>query len=135
MPAVSGVDFIVQVNTGTEAAPVWTAVGGQRGATLNMGTDEIDTTSKDSAGWHEGLPSIRNWSLDFDALLIQGDAGLTALENMFMNHTQVQVRLSTPSAATYTGKATLTDFSYEGPHDGEATASGSLTGTGALTKA
>lgn len=135
MPAVSGVSFIVQVNTGTDAAPVWTAVGGQREATLNMSTDEIDTTSKDSQGWHEGLPSLRNWSLDFDALLIQGDAGLEALENAFMNQTQVQVRLATPSGATYTGKATLTDFSYEAPYDGEATASGSLTGTGALTKA
>lgn len=135
MPAVSGVDFIVQVNTGTDAAPVWTPVGGQRGATLNMSTDEIDVTSKDSNNWHEGLPSIRNWSLDFDALLIQGDAGLTALENAFMGQTQVQVRLATPSGSTYTGKATLTDFSYEAPYDGEATASGSLTGTGALTKA
>lgn len=134
MPAVSGVDFLVKVNTGTEGAPVWTAVAGQRGATLNMSTDEINVTSKDSGGWHEGLPAIRNWSIDFDALLIEDDAGLAALEDAFMNKTQVQVQVATPANHTYTGKATLTDFSYEAPYDGEATASGTLTGTGALTK-
>ncbi len=135
MPAVTGISFLVYVNTGTDASPVWTVVAGQRGANLNMSLDEADTTSKDSSGWHEGLPTIRSWSIDFDALLIQGDAGLTALENMFMNKSQVKIQLQTPAASTYTGKATLTDFSYDAPHDGEATASGSLTGTGALTKA
>lgn len=135
MSAVTGVDFLIKVNTGTEGAPVWTVVAGQRDATLSMGTDEVDITSKDSGGWHEGIPSVRNWSIDFDALLIEGDAGLSALEDAYMSKTQVQVQLATPANNTYTGKATLTDFSYAAPYEGEATASGSLTGTGALTKA
>jgi len=57
MAGVSGVTFLIQVNTGTETSPTWTAVGGQRGATLNRSVDEADVTSKDSLGWHEGLPS------------------------------------------------------------------------------
>lgn len=134
MPAVSGVDFIVKVNTGTEASPVWTAVAGQRNATLNMGMEEIDITSKDSQGWHEGLPGVRNWSIDFDGLIIEDDAGLSALEDAYMNKAQVEVQLVTPAGYTYSGKATLTDFSYDTPYEGEATADGTLTGTGALTK-
>lgn len=134
MPAVTGVDFLIKVNTGTEASPVWTAVAGQRNATLNLSMSEVDTTSKDSGGWHEGLASIRSWSIDFDSLLIEDDAGLAELENAFMNQEQVQVQLATPAGYTYTGKATLTDFSYDMPYEGEATASGTLTGTGALTK-
>jgi TP901-1 family phage major tail protein len=131
---VSGVDFIVKVNTGTEAVPVYTAVGGQRGGTLNGGTDEIDVSSKDSNGWKESLAGLKNWSLEFDSLLIESDAGLVALETAWLAGEKVQVQLATPAGATYTGPAIVTDFSYEAPHDGEATAKGTLTGAGALAK-
>lgn len=131
---VTGVDFIVKVNTGTEAEPTWTAVGGQRNATLNMPTAEVDVTSKDSDNWHEGIPGIRSWSLEFDGLLIEGDAGLVALETAYINNEQVKVQMATPAGNNYQGTATLIDFSYEGPYEGEATASGTLTGSGALAK-
>lgn len=134
MPVVTGVDFVINVNTGTVELPTWTLVAGQRNATLTMSTDEVDITSKNSNGWHEGLPSIRSWSIEFDALLIEDDDGLAAIEDAFMNGTQVQVQIVTPAGNKYDGNATLTDFSYEGPYDGEATASGTLTGSGALTK-
>ncbi|NSW92319.1 MAG: phage major tail protein, TP901-1 family [Firmicutes bacterium] len=134
MSAITGVDFIIKVNTGTVGAPVWTAVGGQRNATLNMATSEVDVTSKDSAGWHEGIPGIRSWSIEFDSLLLEGDAGLAALEAAYMNGEQVQVQMATPAGNTYDGIATLTDFSYEAPYEGEATATGTLNGSGALNK-
>lgn len=135
MPATSGASFLVKINTGTDASPVWTTVAGQRDATLKMGIDEIDVTSKDSAGWHEGLPSIRNWSVDFDALLIEADAGQVAVEAMYLNKTQVKLEILTAAAVTYIGKATLTDLSYGMPNEGEATFAGTFTGTGALAKA
>ena len=132
--AVKGVDILIKVNTGTEGTPVWTAVGGQRNATLNMGTATVDTTSKDSGGWEDNLPGLRNWNVEFDGLFVEDDDGLAALEDAFMSGNQVQVQVATPSGNKYQGKATLTDFSYEGPYEGEATASGTLTGSGALAK-
>lgn len=123
------------MNTGTVETPVWTAVGGQRNATLNMGTATVDTTSKDSSGWEENLPGLRNWNVEFDGLFVEDDDGLAALEDAFMSGKQVQVQVATPAGITYEGTATLTDFSYEGPYEGEATASGTLTGSGALEKA
>jgi TP901-1 family phage major tail protein len=134
MPAVSGVSFIIKVNTGTEQTPVWTAVGGQRDATLKMTSEEIDVTSKDSSGWHEALPGIRTWSIEFESLLIEGDAGLIELENAFLSKEQVMVQVATPAGNKYEGKATLSEFSYKMPYKGEATASGKVTGTGALMK-
>lgn len=133
MPAVSGVSFLVKVNTGTEGAPVWTTVAGQRNATLNLESDAIDTTSKDSSGWHEEIVGINNWSIEFDGLIIEDDAGYLELEDAYMSKALVQVQLSTPAAHTYTGKARIT-LSLEGPYDGEATVSGTLTGTAALVK-
>jgi len=133
MPAVSGVDFLVKVNTGTEQTPVWTTVGGQRNATLNLESDAIDTTSKDSNGWHEELVGINNWSIEFDGLILEDDTGYMELEEAYMNKSLVMVQLSTPAGKTYTGKARVT-LSMEGPYEGEATISGTLTGSGQLTK-
>lgn len=133
MPGVSGVDFVVQVNTGTEAAPIWTTVGGQRNATLHRTTDTINLTTKDSNGWEENEPTIRHWSIDFDALLLEDDAGYAALEDAYDNKKQLQVQVLTPAGNKYTGKATLADLTAEGPME-EATISGTLTGSGPLTK-
>ena len=134
MSAVTGVDFLIQVNTGTEAAPVWTTVAGQQNATLNREVDDADITSKDSNGWYEGLPTIRNWSIDFDGLIVESDTGYQALEDAYMNNEILQVQLLTPAGNKYTGKAYLTDFPIEAPYDDAATYSGTLQGTGPLTK-
>lgn len=135
MPAVTGVDFLIQVNTGAEATPTWTTVAGQRGATLNRETDEVDVTSKDSNGWYEGMPTIRNWSIEAEGLLVQDDTAYARLEQAYMNNEIVQVQLITPSGTKYTGKAYITDFPIEAPYDDAATYSVTLQGTGPLTKA
>lgn len=134
MPAVTGVDFIIQVNTGTEAAPVWTTVAGQRNATLNREVEEADATSKDSNGWYEGIPTIRSWSIKFDGLIVEDDTGYQALEDAYMNNEILQVQIVTPAGNKYTGKAYLTDFSLEAPYKDDAVYSGTLQGTGPLTK-
>lgn len=134
MPAVSGVDFLVKANTGTEGAPVYTTIGGQRNCTLNLDGDGIDTTSKDSNGWHEEIAGINNWSIDFDALALEDDAAYLELEDAYMNRQLLLVQLATPGGKTYTGKARVT-LNIEGPYDNEATVSGTLTGSGALQKA
>lgn len=134
MPGVSGVDFLVKINTGTDAAPVWTTVGGQKGATLNLGGKDIDITSKDSAGWEEHLVGPRNWKISFDAMYVEDDAGYIALENAYMNGSIVMVALTTPSGKKYSGKATVT-LDLDAPSDNAAGLKGTLNGTGPLTHA
>ena len=46
--AINGVDILLFVNTGTPGSPVWEAATGQRGATFDETTDEIDASSKDA---------------------------------------------------------------------------------------
>ena len=135
MPGVTGVAFIIAVNTGTEGSPVYTDIGGQRSASLSLNLGESDVTSKDSANWSESLPTIRDWSVDFDGLLLEADAGYAELEDKFFNRTALQVRLTTAAANTYIGLCNLSSLSQDAPHDGEASISGSLKGTGPLVKA
>jgi len=133
MPAVTGVTFLIQVNTGTETSPTWTAVGGQRGATLNRSVDEADVTSKGSLGWHEGIPTIKTWSIDFDGLVVEDDAAYKLLEAAYMDGEILQVEVVTPAGNKYSGNAFLTDFSIDAPYDDAMTYSGTLQGTGPLT--
>ncbi len=133
--ATSGVAFLIAVNTGTTATPVWTTVAGQRDATLNMDTGEFDATNKDSANWHEGLAGIRTWNISFDALLSETDTGLGELEDAFIDNAQVGIKLTTAASNTYTGTATLTSYAFNMPYNDVVTASGTLSGTGALVKA
>lgn len=129
-----GIDFIVNVNTGTDVAPVWTKVAGQRGGTLNRSRDTFETTSKDSEGWKEKEYGLGEWGIDADGVLVEDDTGYMALEDAFMNSTKVKVQWKTASGAVYDGLALITDFPQEGPYDGEATYSVTFEGTGKPTK-
>lgn len=133
MAKIEGTEVYLKVNTGTEGSPVWTKVGGQKDATFDRGMATMDTTDKDSQGWEEHLPGRRNWSISFDAFLIEDDAGFLEVEDAFDNKEQRQFQVITPGH-TYMGKASIEGLSVTAP-DGEAvSASFTLKGTGALQK-
>lgn len=132
--ALKGIDFIIEVNTGTEASPVWTAIAGQRGGSFNGSGDTMDSTSKDGSGWEENIVGLRSWSIDFDGLHSETDVGLQKVFDEWIAGNQVHVRMKFPSGTTYEGDATITDISIDAPHDDVATATGSLEGSGAITK-
>ena len=58
MPLIpsDGVDFLLKVNTGTAETPVWTVIGGQRGATLSLTAEQIDASNKQSGAWKTSVP-------------------------------------------------------------------------------
>jgi len=134
MPCI-GVDMLIKVNTGTQVSPVWKSVGGQRGASLSRSTDEIDTTSKSSGGWHTGKPGIKNWGAEGDGVLIKNDEAYAALIAAWKADEQVMLQLVRADMTVEEGLATLVDFPEEGPYDGEATYSMSFIGSGPLTEA
>lgn len=133
MGKVKGLDIYLKVNTGTEGAPTWTKVGGQKDATFDRGAAVIDVTDKDSAGNEEHLPGVRNWSVSFDAFLIEDNAGFLKVETSFDAGTQLQYQIITPGYA-YMGKATVESLSMSGPLGDAGVASFTLKGTGAFTK-
>lgn len=130
----SGINFFLFVNTGTTAAPIWTKVAGQRGGTLNRSLDTIDLTTKDSSSWREIEGNFFEWSIEFDALLIETDEGFKRLETAFLAKEKIMVRFTTYLDTVYSGTAILTDFPIEAPFDAEATYSGTLQGSGELTR-
>lgn len=135
MAKVKGLDIYLKVNTGTEVSPVWTKVGGQTGASFDRGAGTIDTTDKDSGGHEEHLPGIRNWSVSFDAFLIEDDAGWLEIENAYNAdpQTQLQYQIITPGFA-YMGKATVEGLPISADQAAAGVVAFSLKGTAGLSK-
>lgn len=133
MPKVKGNDVYLKVNTGTEGAPVWTKVGGQKDATFDRGAGTIDVTDKDSQGWEENLSGLRNWGISFDAFIIEDDAGFLEIEDSFDNQLQKQFQIITPGH-NYMGKATVESLSMSGPLGDAGVVSFTLKGTSSLAK-
>jgi predicted secreted protein len=128
-PAFIGTDFLVRVNTGTEAAPVWTVVGSQRDATVTRNLDTIDVSSKDSRA-RRIKPGRYTVEISFDHLYVPGAAELTALKNAMLNatFTQIQEFVAGVAGRVYGGYVTGHTESF--PDMGEAVVSCTFTGDG-----
>lgn len=129
-----GVNFLLFVNTGSDATPIWTRVAGQKGGTLTREYDTIDVTSKDNMGWQDEEYGNASWSIEADGLLVEDDEGFLALEAAFEGAEYVKVRFQTAGGNNYEGSAIISDFSVEAPYDDSATYSLTLNGKGAYTK-
>lgn len=130
-----GVDILILVRTGgTDQDPVFTVVGGQRGATLSESVETIEITHKASTG-KEYDYGWSDWTISCDGVYIEDDAGYAALVSAMRNKQQVQVRWSEGGASKLEGMALVTSRDLDGPYDGEATYSVELQGTGAPTPA
>ncbi|HEV2071104.1 MAG TPA: phage tail tube protein [Acidimicrobiales bacterium] len=131
-PAFIGTDFLVRVNTGTEAVPVWTVVGSQRDATVSRSLDTIDVSNKDSRN-RRVKPGRYSVEITFDHLYVPGAAELQALKNAMLNATWTQIQEFVKGVAgkIYGGYVTGHEESF--PDMGEAVVSCTFTGDGPET--
>lgn len=129
---IKGLDMLIKVNTGTKAVPVWTPVGGQRGASLSRTSDTVETTFKGNGGFKTYAQSFKEWSVEADGIVVVDDAGFQALEDAFNNGTNVFVELSAATGRKYQGEMIVSDLPLEMPYDDMITYSVSLMGASQL---
>ena len=135
---IVGADILVKIDTTPTTAPTYVTVGSQKSCTLNMNEDTVDTSNKDTPLWKEYIPGYRDWSIDADAMLVENDAALVAMENIYLGVSPgtIKIAIKTPSSSTYwTGTAVIKSLKYSAPDAGVYTAAISFTGTGALVRA
>lgn len=131
--ATAGKDYTLYINTGTVLVPVWIKVGGQRNSPLNQTADTIDVTHKGSGGYKSTIAGLKGWDISLDALAMLDDPGVDAIEYAYDNSKQVHIKFERPDLKYKTGWASVTEFSLDVAHDGEASISGSLEGVGPLS--
>lgn len=129
MGKIAGVDVLVNV----EVNGTPTVIGGQSGATLNRGTNLIETTSKDAGGWEESVAGTRNWGIECEGFLVEGDAALDALEQAWLKGATLTADIALPSGKTYAGTVLIEDLPTEFPQDDAVSFSVSFKGTGPLS--
>jgi len=112
-------------------------VGGQKDASMAIAQDPMETTDKDSAGWKEKELGNRELTVDFDAFLIEDNAGWLELKKGLINlagdHQKCNCQVDTP-AYKYTGNFVMTGLSMAGPEADMATVSFSLVSDGPITE-
>ena len=113
-------------------------VGGQKDASMSISQDPRDVTDKDSGGWKEKELGNREISVDFDAFLIEDNAGWLELKkgliNLATDHQKCNCRVQTP-AYTYTGNWIMSGLNMAGPVEDMAGVSFSLVSDGVITEA
>ena len=113
-------------------------VGGQKDASMSIAQDPLETTDKDSAGWKEKELGNREITVDFDAFLIEDNAGWLELKKGLINlagdHQKCNCQVDTV-AYKYTGNFVMSGLSMSGPNEDMATVSFSLVSDGVITEA
>ncbi|MGB9613901.1 MAG: phage tail tube protein [Fervidobacterium sp.] len=100
---------------------------------LDISTDEIETTSFDSDGWKEFLTGLGEWSGSFEGNFNPSDTtGQVALLNAILNKTLSEVELHVNDTVKFSGKVKLST-SIETPVDDKVSVSFDFKGTGKLT--
>lgn len=129
--AKRGLNVLISIKDGAS----YRNVAGQRGATLNRSGETLDVSNKATGGdWKEYIQGAKEWSVDCDGILIDGDEGFAKLEEAFLAGNLVEVKIGDNAEWGYKGSAIITDFPIEAPYDDALTYSMTFQGTGALSK-
>ena len=125
MAVTRGLDILVHVGTN--------AVGGQKGCTLTMEADTIDTSNKNDAGWASFIGGANQWSVSCDGQFVVSDQGQKAIMDAFIAGTEVDIEMkNTGETVYYKGKACITSVEVDAQFDDVATLSVEFQGLGAL---
>ena len=129
--AKRGLNVLISVKKGG----AYKVVGGQRNATLNRGSETLDVSNKATGGaGKEFIAGAKEWSVDGDGILIDGDEAFGLLEDAYLSGELVEVKIGDDSGWGFQGNAIITDFPVEAPYDDALSYSMTLQGTGALNK-
>jgi predicted secreted protein len=112
-----------------------TVVGHTTSCTLSISHDIADATTKDSAGWSEGISGLRSGEISFDGLVDYADAN-SAIDLIDLISTRAKVTCVFGTAATgdtiYTAQGFIASIEQTGEMEAAVTFSGSITLTGAI---
>ncbi len=112
-----------------------TVIGHTTSCTLSISHDIADATTKDSAGWSEGISGLRSGEISFDGLVDYSDANsVIDLIGLISARTQVTCVFGTSATGDtiYTAEGFIASIEQTGEMEAAVTFSGSITLTGAI---
>ena len=136
---IRGLSVLLDVNTGTIEAPVWTELQEQGDASLDASAGTVDVTTKTSKGFKPKLTTLGEWSVSVNINEHKpfNDAAFKKLQDAYFAVADalkyVQIRLRVPSGYTnYVGLCMVSAWPLEAPTEGIATKAVTLEGSDVL---
>lgn len=108
-------------------------IAGQKGATINYSSTDVDTTVKRNAGWTNAEPETNEWTVDCDGLVDLVDEGYKKLKKAWREKKKVVIKYGTEDAFE-TGEALISSIQEQAPLNDRCTWSASFKGCGELTE-
>lgn len=115
-----------------------TLVGKSTSATLNVNSNLLDASTKESAGWLEQCVGQKSWDVSSEALVdFSLTYGVSEMYTAFVAGTELTLVFGegTGAVAKFEGTAIISSISINAANEELATVSVSFSGTGALTAA
>ena len=131
MTAQKGRDLLVKIHNGSG----FVTLGGLRTKTLNLNARLVDITNSDSIdAWRELLPGagVKSITVSGAGIFRDGASDALARENFFAQ-SAAEYQLIIPDFGTLTGAFLISELSYAGRYEGEATYDISLASAGAIS--
>lgn len=125
----NGTDLIIKVNG--------TAIGHTTSCSMSLSLDMADATTKDSAGWSEGIPALKSGEISFDGLVdYQDSKNAIALTDLLIARTEVTAVFGTAVSgdSVYTASGYITSLEQTADMESSVSYSGTITLTGAVVK-
>ena len=115
-------------NSGSYESPDWEEMPAIKDVTLNLETGEADLTTRGNAGWRATIATIKDGSVEFEAIWDSDDAGFTALRTAYFENSSIEVAVmdgDIEEAGSEGLRATMsvTNFSRNEPLEEAITAS------------
>lgn len=115
-----------------------TALAKETESTLSINVNNFEITSKDSGGWRELLPGLRDWSISGEGVLdFVAATGWDTLSAAALARTPLTILFTTAVTGDteYTGSAYIETLEQGTPMEDKITFTFTLAGTGVLTAA
>lgn len=131
MAVQKGVDVLLSINT---TGSTYVALGGARTVSMTLNNQAVDATSASSTGqWRQLIDAAGILSMDTTLSgVFQDDAQDETLRATWFDRTLKNFRVTVPGFGTFTGPFIVTNLTYGGAHDGEATFEVSLQSGGVI---
>jgi len=112
-----------------------TELGKARDVELRSTATDIDTSTRDGAGWSDSEQGLKSWEISGEALHISDNTALELLEAAYLNGTAIDVELLDGTGGHgYEGSGVVLELGRSEPLDGALTVPFKIKGKGALVK-
>ena len=136
MAGVTGLNWKISVDIDDGGSEDWQVLPQQRGGSLSFSKSDVDSSSKDDAGWETSLSTRRGWTFSVDGVWEDNNSALNYLVDTnqlgVATDYPVGVKLENSAGDVYNGSATMDSYELDAPESDLVSYSVSFTGRGAL---